>query len=80
MRLIEIRLRLPDGLPAQIDAPAPNAANRYIMAYATYVAGLLLVHELRTKDVRTIKLPKHGIFTETELRGLSLEAPIGLYF
>ena len=87
-RLIEIRLRLGwvDGLPTQIDAiwrQTQRNADVHHMAYATYVAGLLLVHELRLKDALVRLQTTQTLASscgDSELRGLSLEAQGGLYF
>ena len=87
-RLIEIRLRLGwvDGLPAQIDGiwrQTQRNADVHHMAYATYVAGLLLVHELRLKE-GLVRLQTTQTLAsscgDSELRGLSLEAQGALYF
>ena len=87
-RLIEIRLRLGwvDGLPAQIDAiwrQTQRNADVHHMAYATYVAGLLLVHELRLNDALVRLQTTQTLASscgDSELRGLSLESQGGLYF
>ena len=87
-RLIEIRLRLGwvDGLPAQIDGiwrQTQRNADVHHMAHATYVAGLLLVHELRLKE-GLVRLQTTQTLAsscgDSELRGLSLEAQGALYF
>lgn len=87
-RLTEIRLRLGwvDGLPSQIDSiwrQAQNNADIHHMAYATYIAGLLLVYQMRLKE-GLVRLQTTQTLAsscgDSELRGLSLEAQGALYF
>ena len=87
-RLIEIRLRLGwvDGLPSQIDGiwrQTQQNADVHHMAYATYVAGLLMIHQLRLKE-GLVRLQTTQTLAsscgDSELRGLSLEAQGVLYF
>lgn len=87
-KLIEIRLRLGwvDGLPAQIDGiwrQTQNNADVHHMAYATYIAGLLLVHQLRLKEALVRLQTTQTLASscgDSELRGWSLEAQGALYF
>ena len=87
-RLIEIRLRLGwvTGLPAQIDGiwrQTQNNADIHHMAYATYIAGLLFVYQLRLKE-GLVRLQTTQTLAsscgDSELRGQSLESQGALYF
>ena len=87
-RLIEIRLRLGwvDGLSSQIDGiwrQTQKNADVHHMAYATYVAGLLMMHQLRLKE-GLVRLQTTQTLAsscgDSDLRGLSLEAQGALYF
>jgi tetratricopeptide (TPR) repeat protein len=87
-RLIEVRLRLgwTQGLPKQIDSLwriTQNNADIHHMAHATYVAGLLLIHQLRTDEALVRLQTTHALSAscgDPKLRAQSMEYQGGAYF
>lgn len=87
-RLIEVRLRLgwTQGLPKQIDGLwriTQNNADIHHMAHATYVAGLLLVHQLRIDEALVRLQTTHALTAscgDAQLRAQSMEYQGAAYF
>lgn len=87
-RLIEVRLRLgwTQGLPKQIDhlwRITQNNADVHHMAHATYVAGLLLVHQLRVDEALVRLQTTHALSAscgDPNLRAQSMEYQGAAYF
>ena len=87
-RLIEVRLRLgwTQGLAKQIDGLwriTQNNADIHHMAHATYVAGLLLVHQLRIDEALVRLQTTHALTAscgDAHLRAQSMEYQGAAYF